>query len=330
MTTRLVCITTAVVTAAFATVGLANPPPAVHPRAEDTGFSTIEQRYVYAPPDEGEFTVSLQPGSGPLEVFIRTPEMCQGEASVTYNYSKSENKVRVRAQFTDLPYQLDYTRTSDVSTPFNIHPVSIEDGKWQIWTIGNDLGVIILAYYDALTLDLIGTEFEFPDGPPPGSITIPVQGSHLICSPIFEGNPDGSADFEWEWDYDQMIDAAGNGGTLSTGLPVSLCNPDKIVVYYKNGGVEPSQAMSFDDVLKSVHQGNFMVATSLEPDPKPEYLYSRDNLMVAHIGTYPMTIPKGYSIEMNSRTLRRLEPETCTIVELADWQGPFYDLCSGF
>jgi hypothetical protein len=74
-------------------------------------------------------TVPLQVGSGPLEVGVATPEMCAGEANVTYTYSKAENKVRARIQGTGFPYRLSYTRTSDVSTPFNVHPQSIEDGK---------------------------------------------------------------------------------------------------------------------------------------------------------------------------------------------------------
>jgi hypothetical protein len=127
-----------------------------------------------------------------------------------------------------------------------------------------------------------------------------------------------------------MIDAAGNGGTVTTGLAVSLCTPDKLVIYYKNGGVSPSQAMSWDDVLATVHQGGITVATSLEPDPKPIEIVSRDNIMVGHVGNYPMTIPPGYTVELNSRTLRRMEPETCTITEYEDWQGPFYNLCAGF
>jgi hypothetical protein len=330
MTTRLLGITLGVVTATFAAVGLANPLPAIQPRAENTGFSTIEQRYVYAPPEEGEFTVPIPVGAGPLEVGIATPEMCAGEMNVTYSYSKSDNKVRARIKGTGMPYRLDYTRTTDVSTQFNIHPVSIEDGKWQVWTIARTLEVYILAYYDGLTLQLLGTEYEYPDGPPPGSIPVPIAGAQMICSPIFEGDEDGNVDFTWEWDYDAMIDAAGNGGTVTTGLPVSLCTPDKLVIYYKNGGVPPDQAMSWDDVLNTVNKDGIVVATSLEPDPKPEELISRDNIMLGHVGNYPNVIPPGYTVELNSRTLRRLEPETCTITEYPDWQGPFYNLCTGF
>lgn len=308
---------------------LSNPPPAIVPRDEATGFSTIEQRYVYAPPEEGSFRVPLQPGAGPLEVFIRTREMCEGEAHVDVEYSKSDNRVSIRAEFTDLPYKYDYTRSQDISTPWNLHPVSVEDGKWQVWLIGRLFNLDMLFYYDAATGELLGSAFDYPE-PPPFSIPVVLPISHLLCSPVFEGEPDGHAVLEWEMPYDAMIDSEGTGGTWAGFIPQNLCKPDKLVAYYTNGGIPPEEAMTFDDVLATVHRSGIMLATSLEPDPKPEYLKARDNLMIAHIGAYPQTIPQGYTMDLNSGTLQPLEPDTCTSsVELPDWGGPYYDICGG-
>ncbi len=310
------------------TVFATTPDPAIVPRAADTGFSSIEQRYVYGTPDEGEFSVNLTAGAGPNEVFIRDVRMCESKAELQVNYSKSENSVHFRAEFDGLPYRPSFTRSVDISNQWNIHPVSVEDGKWQIWTIGKVFGILATLYYDGPTGNFVGSEFDFPDGPPPFAFPVVYPMSHLICSPIFEGDPDGHAVVEWEYAYDAMLDDIGTAGTIAGFIPENICQPDHLIAYYTNGGLAPEDALSWDDVLDQVHHSGIMFATSLEPDPKPEYLRARDNLMIGHLGAYPQQIPDGYTMELNGFTLSRLEPDTCTAsVELADWQGPYYDVC---
>ena len=83
------------------------PPFALKPRAP-TGFSGPEQRYVYAPPDEGSFRVSLVTGqAAPTEVSIAEPSMCEGSAQATIRYSKKRNEVVLDADFKKaLPYRM--------------------------------------------------------------------------------------------------------------------------------------------------------------------------------------------------------------------------------
>jgi len=308
----------------------AQPAPAITPRAADTGYSSVEQRYVYAPPDEGAFKVNLPPGAGPNEVFIRDVNMCESSAYVEVEYSKADNNVHMRAEFEGLPYRPSFTRSVDISTPWNIHPVQVEDGKWQIWTIGRLFGIPTTLYYDGPTGAFLGTEWDFPSGPPPLSFPVIYPMSHLICSPIFEGEPGGHAVVEWDYDYDQLLDVRGTGGTIAGFVPENICEPDHLIAYYTNGGIPAEDAISWDDVLEQVHHSGIMFATSLEPDPKPDYLLSRDNLMIGHIGAYPQQIPDGYTIELNGFTLQRLEASTCSAsVELGDWQGPYYNVCGG-
>lgn len=245
-------------------------------------------------------------------------------------YSRSAGKVWLKAVFEGLPYRPSFTRSKDISTPWNIHPVSVEEGKWQIWTLGRLFNVPVEIYYDAATGDFLGSEFDFPEGPPPLSIPIVYPMSHMLCSPMFEGDPDGHAVVEWEYDWDQMLDMIGSGGVIAGFIPENLCRFDKLFAYYTNGGLPADMAMSWDEVLATLHERGIMFATSLEPDPKPDYLRARDNLMIAHIGSYPQIIPHGYTLELNGGTLQPLEPDTCTSsVELPDFQGPFYDLCGG-
>lgn len=61
------------------------------------------------------------------------------------------------------------------------------------------------------------------------------------------------------------------------------------------GGIPPEAAMNWDDVLADLESGAGAVAiyTSLEPDPKPHFLLSRDNAMIGWASVMPenMIVP---------------------------------------
>ena len=269
----------------------------------------------FAPDDEGRIHVPLAAAANsiPDEVDIVTPEMLAGSAEATITYSKSDNEVVMEFDFEGLPYQLDVTRPDDVSTSFNQQPISVEDGKWQIWVMSNWFNLESNYWYDGATGDLIGNEFELPVDPPePGSAidvngdgindtSIAVPTTRMIGTPIFEGNPDGTARVEFTFDYDQMLDDRGTGGAFVAGLPFNLNRPEETGIYYTEGGIPVSEAMSFDDILASMRDGGpgFVFATSLEPDPKPEYLDSRDNTMVAWSSFYPALTPDGVLLDVS-------------------------------
>lgn len=272
------------------------------PRATSTGLSTIEQRYVYAPPDKGEFDIELSVGAAaPNEVVIEEPVMCQpqAKAKVTIKYDKAKNKVKMIADFKKaLPYRMSFTRPHDITTPYNQFPVSVTDGKWQIWFAGRPFSFETTFYYSATTLQLLGNEVEFPGGPPPNAIPVAVPTLHMMCSPMFEGEPDGDGHLEVTWDYDNMRDYLGRGGTYFAFVPYNLCKPDEYGPYYVNGGLSPSLAMNFDQVLQSIWDGYGMaISSSLEPDPKPAYLDSRDNTMIGWGGGYPGGVPDGLTVD---------------------------------
>ncbi|MBS2032600.1 MAG: hypothetical protein JST54_32300 [Deltaproteobacteria bacterium] len=271
---------------------LANPPPTLTPRTA-TGFSTIEQRWVYAPPDEGEFSFPLTPGAGaPREVLIQEPEMCAGSATVRVNYSKSRDVVNVDLDIHGLPYRMSYTRPVDISTPYDQFPVSVQNGKWQLWFVESPFRIQTTFYYDSHTLQLIGSEVDVPN-PPVDAIPVLVPTLQMVSSPIWEGRPDGEAHVRLTWDYHQLIDKDGNAGVQVAFLPFNLLYPDQYGTYYTHP-LPLSKTMSWDDVLSSIWEGyGFDVATSLEPDPKPAYLESRDNPMIGWAGGYPQYLPAG-------------------------------------
>ncbi|MEM9923107.1 MAG: calcium-binding protein [Cyanobacteria bacterium P01_D01_bin.50] len=279
----------------------------------------------YAPDNEGRIHIPLSAGrnSIPHEVDIVTPEMLAGSADATITYSKSENEVTMEFDFEGLPYKLDITRPDDVSTPFNQQPVSVEDGKWQMWIIGNWFNVETNFWYDGVTGELIGNEFDLPDGPPDTNGPLDINGdgiedisqrfntARMIGTPLFEGNPDGTANVEFTFDYDQMLDYRGTGGAYVSALPYNLNRPEEVGIYYTEGGIPLSEAMTFDDILASMRDGSpgLVFATSLEPDPKPEYLFSRDNTMIAWTSFYPALVPEDVLFNVGEGIYQPQTPE---------------------
>lgn len=311
--------------------GWAQSAPALTPRTvPDVGASKLEQRYVYAPPDKGSFDLDLHIGfSAPNEVAIEEPSMCGATAKARVKYDKARGFVELEAWFSKgaLPYKFSYTRTRDISTPYNQHPMSIQDGKWQLWFMGALQGKEITFYYSLFTLQLLGSEFDFPGGPPPNSIPVDVPVAQMMCTPIFEGKPDGSAHVKFRYDYAQLRDDRGTAGAFVTFLPLNLCEPDRLQAWYHNGGLPLSEALSFDDVLKSIWSGVGMgIASSVEPDPKPAYINSRDNLMTAWLGFYPQRVPNRIGVDLLTNTYVA-DPQCGPTRELRDFPAAYYNLC---
>jgi hypothetical protein len=318
-----------IVGALWGGLALATTPAPLVPRTP-TGISTIEQRYVYAPPDEGGFEIPMVTGgAAPTEVLLEEPEMCRPEAKAKarITYSKRRNEVVLEAAFDGLPYRMSFTRPVDVSTPYNRFPLEVHDGKWQFWFVGRMLNFDTTFYYDATTLRLIGSEHDIPGGPPPNSIPVPIATMHMTSTPLFEGRPDGTASARFVFRYDQMLDEQGKGGVYFSYVPYSLCKPDEYGPYYTNGGLPVSLAMSFDQVLQSIWSGyGMVVATSLEPDPKPAYLLSRDNPMIGWSGGYPNAKPRGYETNPFNGTLSL--KQTCATRIQPGYTPAYYNRCA--
>jgi hypothetical protein len=309
-------------------VGWAQKIP-VTPVPKASGISNIEQRYVYAPPDKGEFDVPLITGLvAPKEVLLEEPIMCspQAQANVHVSYDKSQNSVKFIADFKKaLPYRMSYTRPVDISTPYNQFPVSVQDGKWQLW-FARPFGTESIFYYSGTTLKLLGNENSFPGGPPPGAIAVSLPVIHLICSPIFEGDPEGNAHVEFDLAYDHMLDGIGNGGSYAIYLPYDLCKPDEYGAYYLPGGLPASKAMSWDDVLQNIWSGyGIAFSSSLEPDPKPSYLDSRDNLMIGWGNQYPQVWPRGTTRDTLAGTA--VNRTSCGTQIMAPFPQAYFNLC---
>lgn len=270
------------------------------------GRSDIEGRNIYAPPDEGEiaFPMTLDV-SLPGELSIETPAMVNGEFDVRIKYSKKHNYVKVHLHGKGLPYRQTFHKDFDDSTEFNQEFVTLENAHWQFWLMGTLFGRYHeTAYFDSTTLKFIGTRFDFaPLGsrpqPAPGTfITAPVNAIRMICSPIFEGKPDGDLDFDYELKYDHMEDAMGSPGTVNMVLPFDLCEPDHLTNYWTNTRLTDDMFMTWDYYLQSIWNGEGIgTVFTAEPAEKPGFLGFRDNNMVGPGQIWPEIIPHGMGMD---------------------------------
>ena len=271
-----------------------------------TGISSIEGRRVYAPPDEGEFTVPLTLDfSLPGELNIQEPSMLTGEFSAHVKYSKKHNTVDITVHFKGLPYRGTFTKDFDDSTAFNEQLVTVTNAHWQFWMMGTVFGRYHeTLYYDATSLKFLGTKWDFvPFGSKPfpadGTfITAPANAIRMVCSPFFEPNPDGSGDFHYQLQYDHIADLKGSPGVINTVQPFDLCEPDQLENYWTNTRLSDDMYMTWDYFLQSIWNGEGigMVMTA-EPYPKPDFLAYRDTTFVGPGNMYPQSVPWGFGMD---------------------------------
>lgn len=306
------------------------------------GRSDIEGRQVYAPPDEGEISFPMTEDiSLPGELNIEEPSMIAGGAVVTIKYSKRANTVKIRLRAKGLPYRHTYDKVRDDSTEFNKQLVHLDNAHWQFWLFGTTFGRYHeLGYYDSSSLKLLGTQWDFAPYtskpfPTAGTyITAPVNGIRMVCSPIFEGKPNGDLDYEYTLQYDHIADAMGTPGVVNLVMPFDLCEPDKLDNYWSQAELPPSMFMTWDYYLQSIWNGEGIGSVfTAEPAEKPDFLAYRDNDMVGWGQIWPQQIPRGFGMDFltaaNGFGGGSLRPIHGSTYQLAPWPDSTRHNCGG-
>ena len=142
-------------------------PPAPHWTGVDDALVAPVWTGDYA---EGSvFTPLWRGASSGIEDFVYAPPGadCRGlKGTVLVDWSKSQNRVHFLLKLRGLPPHPSVQRTQGVDwfpDPFHQAPKDIADGAYRFWAIFTNTRIASL-YYDAQTLDLLGSEFEFPSG----------------------------------------------------------------------------------------------------------------------------------------------------------------------
>lgn len=278
---------------------------------------------LFVPEDTGRIRIPLSVGrfASVDSVNIVTPETLAGSSEAIFTYSKAANQVTLELNIEGLPFRPTFTRPEDVSTPFYQQPVSVEEGKWQLFLITRFAETTF--WYDGQSGGLIGNEFDIFDQPIPADTPIDIDGDGIdeisivvpanqaIGTPLFDGNPDGTTNVTFDFEYDQLLDEIGTAGVFGTAavtIPFNLNRPDETGIYYTQGGLPVSEASSWDDVIATIRNTqSFPLFLSLVPDPKPDYLAARDSTMIAHVSIYPNVTPQGVVFDPLTNTYRFAE-----------------------
>jgi hypothetical protein len=279
------------------TLDLSKPP------ALSAGRSTLESRYVYAPPDEGEFTVPLSLDfSLPGEFSIQEPSMVSGSATVYVSYSKSRNVVDVKLEAHGLPYRPTFTKEVDDSTPFNRQPRTVQSARWRLWMMGTFFGRQHEdVYYQSRTPRVfLGSRYDIEPLGPNRSLLIGtydiLQGNarQMVGSAAFDPQPNGEASFGFALPYDRISDAQGTPGTLNIVLPLDTCAPDALVNYWTERRLPPEKFMTWDTFLSSIWNGEGIgFALTAEPDDRS----LRSSTFTGWGNVYPAAVPRGFGMD---------------------------------
>jgi hypothetical protein len=248
--------------------------------------------------------------------FPILPSNCEGEMQLTLSWDEDENwvKVKLKGQHLFTPHPSIH-RTEGVNffpNPFFPERKDYDNGRYQFWLI-SPAGMITV-YYSAITLDFIGTQYEFPT-PPPDSIPVPVPGIKLVGSPFYAPDDEGNVDFEWTFAYDHAVrgDRPEYAHFLNTYPPTNLClaNPfryDQSTTFpYVSFPLPAAEALSFSEYLRN----GLIFETTIEP---PEYF--TEPPLVSNIATYSgMTlsgggVPKGWALDLDAAFMNNAPPIT--------------------
>lgn len=232
--------------------------------------------------------------SGAREMQIWEPSMCDGEASVQVSFDRNAGTLAIDAHFEGLPYRPTYCYEYNPGNPYSQYPDCVSDGRWQLWFVGRNFTIRSKFWYDGATGQLIGNENDLTGPLPPTAFPVELPVGQMLCTDFFESDPVTLvADHHQEYDYHHLTDMLGSAGVYFSVLPPNLFDPSNLIVYYTQGGLDPSLAMDFDDVIEDIAEGKggIMTVTSYEPFPKPSYLDARDNVMVGWGGAWPTPDP---------------------------------------
>jgi hypothetical protein len=262
----------------------------------------------YGDLEKGKLTLPLLRGLAMQpEVTVITPfGECDGQINMTVRWDEAEDwvEVRMRGEHVLEPYpNIDRTTGVDFFTnPFWPEPEDVVGGRYQFWFIAP--GREITFYYDHTTLDLLGSEFDFPV-PPAGGIPVSVPSVIAIGSDFFQPDAHGDLDVRLTWTYHDMVRGDRPELTFHYGSfpPSNLCESNQFrydlstTRGYTSAPRPASEAQSFREYLRD---GMFYSVT-IEPasyfvDPPR----STQTSAYSNGSLFGGGIPKGYTWDVDA------------------------------
>lgn len=186
--------------------------------------------------EEGALIAPLYRGAAvAVEDFVYVPpdaDCTDARAVMRIDWSKRHNQVHYQIKFKKVPLHPSVHRTEGVdffSNPAHQSPKDFDDGGYRFWTILTaQTTASAKFYYDFATLKYIGSEYDFPSGPPLAiPISIPVF--TLFTTQLFFPEPDGSMWKEYTVPYDHVtVEGGSYSFAYSTFIPLDLCEGNPV------------------------------------------------------------------------------------------------------
>jgi hypothetical protein len=244
----------------------------------------------------------------PFELtVIATPNDCAGFLTLSMAWSRRHNRVVIEL---DGPPGSLLPKPSVHRTPgVNYEPnaffpesADIVNGRYQLWLVGAG-GPLLDFHYSGETLDLLGSEVDFPDDPPAESIAVPFPTLFMVSTPMFQPRRDGSVQLHWSFPYHSAH--RGDRPELShhvlTFTPPNLCgaNPNALHLStlrpYLSAPRPRAEARPWSDYLR----GGMLFDVTVEPREYPQ-----EPPMSTLIGSYSgatgvgSNVPRGYTFDV--------------------------------
>ncbi len=242
----------------------------------------------------------------PEVTLVTTPGNCERQIDMSVRWNEEEDwvKVKLRGKGVLVPYP-NVPRTEGVNffpNPFWPEAKDIVGGRYQFWFIA-PAGDITF-YYDATTLDIMGSQYEFPT-PPPGAIPLTIPSVKLIGSEFFEPDENGDLDVDFTFQYSAMGrgDLPDYSHHIASFPPFNLCeaHPYRYDLSSTRGYFSPprpkSEALSFSDFLRNAM--NYAITT----EPPSYYVFPpRDTQIITYSNSslFGGGIPRGYTWDLDA------------------------------
>jgi hypothetical protein len=237
---------------------------------------------------------------------------CRDQRGTVYiEWSSTDNTVHIVVKGKHAPTSPAVHRQEGTEYQFDkFHdaPKDITDSKYKIWIVLGNTATIGNFYYDPTTLDLLGNDFNFPDGPPNPSVKVQFPMFSVTGSRLFEPDASGFLYHEYTLPYDKTTVESGDfSRAFATFCPANLCEAAPLqpgisqLRPYVSPWLPASQAPSWRDMLHSGIGFDLHIddASQSFPGDNSPYIYSGIHFMGNHAALQG-GIPNGFNLSLLS------------------------------
>jgi len=178
--------------------------------------------------ERGRIHTELYRGASvPDEVVVMAlPNDCKSHLDLDIKWDKKKNKVEVHLKgkraLDPNPVQLRTEGVDYFPNAFWPEAKDVVNGRYLLWII--TVPGLTSFYYDHLTLELLGTEYDF-ETPPEDAIEIRIPAFVAVPTDFIDVKPNGDVDFRHTFEYDGLVrgDLPQYSHFVASFVPQTLC-----------------------------------------------------------------------------------------------------------